>query len=523
MSPSQREERLRFLDLTERDAALLRELKSFFETHVARIEDAFYEQLLSYPETAQLLRDRTNVERLKKLQRDYLLRIAEGQFDDAYFEDRLRIGRTHERVGLSPRWYLAAFSLYFKLFAPLLFEHYAAEPARAQAALLALEKVFMLDASLAMDAYITSDRYRHLRQLESIVNDSADVIFMLDNQKRIRAWNRAAERILGWPADEIIGQTVNVIVPPDMQEGGELERIDQLLEQQGYCHFETERLARDGRRVPVELTLSLLHDPHGEAIGRSVILRDITERLRLEEAKVQSERLATIGTMSARLAHEIRNPLSSITLNLDLVGDEMTTLTRLDPAAAKEAQALLKSIGSEVRRIQRVTEDYLKFARLPKLQRQRVDVNEVLRQGLAFLQSLFEATNVTLATKLAARLPPIEADDSQLWQAVLNLVRNAVEAMPAGGTLTLETRVDHTWLEVRVADTGGGMTPAQHQQLFKPFFSTKTGGTGLGLPLTQQIIAEHGGSIVCETAAGEGATFIIRLPVQEEKENGPTR
>ncbi len=378
----------------------------------------------------------------------------------------------------------------------------------------------MLDASLAMDAYISSDRSRHLRQLESIVNDSADVIFMLDEKMHIRAWNRAAERILGWPAGEVLGQHARMLIPQDRLEAGELDKIEELLGRQGFCQFETERIARDGRRVPVELTLSLLHDPHGACIGRSVILRDVTERQRLLEAKVQSERLATIGAMSAKLAHEIRNPLSSITLNIDLVGDEIQALTADQPDRGEEARALLQSIKSEVRRIHRVTEDYLKFARLPKLYREQVNLNDILDHGLSFLNSLFQATAVTVRTELATDLPLILADENQLWQAILNLIRNAIEAMPDGGELSLQTRQDRGEVILRIRDSGSGIHQDHQDQLFKPFFSTKTGGTGLGLPLTQQIVAEHGGVIECPETTDSGTTFIIRLPVQGTDTDG---
>ena len=188
MSSTEREQRLKFLSLTERDEQLLKALRPLFEKYVDAVEDEFYDHLLSFPETAQLLRDRTTVERLKKLQHDYLMRITEGNFDDAYLADRLRVGQTHERVGLSPRWYLIAYSQYFKIIAPLILDYYPDDSKRAAESIVALEKVFMLDASLAMDAYIASDRVRHLQQLESIVNDSADVIFSLD------AWLTMARR-----------------------------------------------------------------------------------------------------------------------------------------------------------------------------------------------------------------------------------------------------------------------------------------------------------------------------------------
>jgi PAS domain S-box-containing protein len=512
MGLSEREQRLQFLGLTARDEQLLRALRPVLERHMERIVDGFYDHLLSFPETARLLEQRTTVERLKKLQREYLVRITDGRFDDAYFEERRRIGRTHERVGLSPRWYLLAYNRLFGLIAPLVHEHYADEPRRAAETVVALEKVFMLDASLAMEAYIESDRFRHLQQLESIVNDSADVIFMLDNEKRFRTWNRAAERVFGWRAEEILGQPITVLMPPEVIAAGEVERIDREIEARGHYKFETVRLAKDGRRVPVEVTVSLLRDMQGRPMGRSAILRDISERKRLEEEKLQAERLAVIGAMSAKLAHEIRNPLSSIRLNVELVRDEIEALAPKGGAADAEARSLLDSIESELRRIQRVTEEYLQFARLPRVRRQRVMLNEMLTQGLSFMRSLFEAARVTVRTELDPSIPPLWGDEEQLWQAMLNLIRNALEAMPEGGTLSVRTARDAHATLISVADTGKGMTEQERSQIFMPFFSTKTGGTGLGLPLAQQIIHEHGGRIECSSQPGCGTTFTIRLP-----------
>ncbi|HTS17768.1 MAG TPA: protoglobin domain-containing protein [Verrucomicrobiae bacterium] len=522
MLPSEQEQRLTFLGLTARDVEALVALRPLFENQVTDIEDAFYEELLAFPETAQLLSDHTTVERLKKLQRDYLLRITEGKFDEAYVDDRVRIGRTHERVGLSPRWYLLAYSIYLKLFIPRIHQFYEGRLDRAQEAIIALEKAFMFDASLAMDAYIASDRYRNLQLLESIVNDSADVIFSLDADMRIRSWNRAAEEVFGWRAEEIIGKSFSVLVPPEVLKTRELEEIEREITRDGHCYLETVRLAKDGRRVPVETSVSLLRDPQGKPIGRSAILRDTTERKRLEEEKLRAERLAVIGAMSARLAHEIRNPLSSITLNIDLVGDEIEGLAADKLGAATEARSLLRSIDSEVHRIQRVTEDYLQFARMPKPRRQRISLNEAIRQGLSFMDTLFVAAHVHIETRFDEALPPINGDEGQLWQAVLNLVRNALEAMPEGGTLTVATRRAGPDVALTVSDTGKGMTEEERQQIFKPFFSTKPSGTGLGLPLVQQVVAEHGGTIRCESRLGKGTTFVIELPCAEETRHATT-
>ena len=521
MSATEREQRLRFLGVTPHDAELLKVLRPLFEKHVVAIEDVFYEELLAFPETAQMLRDHTTVVRLKKLQREYLLRITDGNFDDAYFEDRLRIGRTHERVGLGPRWYLLAYNIYFRLLVPLICEFYADNPRLSQESVIALEKVFMLDASLAMDAYIASDRYRNFQLLESIVNDSADVIFSLDENNCVRTWNQAAERVFGWQVEEVIGKPFTMLMPPEVLKTDEVQRIERDMQRDGHCNLETVRVAKDGRRVPVEVSVSLLRDPQGKPMGRSAILRDTTERKRLEEDKLRAERLAVIGAMSARLAHEIRNPLSSITLNIDLVGDEIEILAADKAGAATESRSLLRSIDSEVRRIQRVTEDYLQFARMPKPRRERISINDAILQGLSFMESLFAAAGVKVDAHLGESLPLIAADENQLWQAVLNLVRNALEAMPDGGTLTVRTARARSGIALVIADTGKGMSEEERQQSFKPFFSTKPRGTGVGLPVVQQVVAEHGGTIRCDSSPGDGTTFTIELPCAEEPKHAP--
>jgi PAS domain S-box-containing protein len=522
MPGSERETRLKFLGLSEGDVTLLRALRPVFEKHVGTFADAFYGILADFPETAPLLRERTTAERLKAAQRVYLMRIVEGNFDDAYFADRQRIGHTHERVGLLPRWYLLAFSHCLAVVAPRVQEHYADQPELAHRTILALEKVFLLDASLSMDAYIASDRYRHMQFLQSIVRDTVDAIFLLDPDRKFRVWNPAAERMFGWTAAEVIGKTIHVIYPPDLIEAGEMQRMDADIEQAGHARLETERLAKDGRRVPVDLSVSVLRDPQGQVIGRCAILRDITERRRLEAAKIQSERLAVIGTMSAKLAHEIRNPLSSITLNMDLVRDELETLARANPEGVTELRTLLTAINSEVRRIQRVTEDYLQFAKMPKPRRDLVSLDELLSQRLPFLHTLIQSARVELVTTWTEALPYVTGDEEQLWQAILNLLRNSLEAMPTGGQLRLHTASVPGAVQLVISDTGKGILPGEMAQIYRPFFSTKPGGTGLGLPLTQQIVAEHGGRLLCDSQPGKGTTFTIELPLTEARSYAET-
>jgi signal transduction histidine kinase len=240
---------------------------------------------------------------------------------------------------------------------------------------------------------------------------------------------------------------------------------------------------------------------------------EIKERKRLEAAKIQAERLAAVGTMAAQVAHEIRNPLGSVTLNLDLVVKEIDTLSSGNGHSPEEARTLVKDMRAEVRRIHHVVEDYLQFARFPKVERQPVDLNGFLCQKLAFLCSELEHEKVKLHTHFDPALTKINADAEQLWQTVLNLVRNSCEAMPDGGELIVGTWREGQQALLCVSDSGKGMTEEQVKRVFEPFFTTKKEGTGLGLTLVQQITTEHGGHVECESVSGKGSTFTIFLPL----------
>jgi signal transduction histidine kinase len=247
----------------------------------------------------------------------------------------------------------------------------------------------------------------------------------------------------------------------------------------------------------------------------SALQAEINERKRLEAAKLRAERLALVGTMAAKVAHEIRNPLGSITLNLDLIDLEISRLAEVGGDSPEEGRTLIKEMRGEAVRIQRVLEEYLQFARLPKLHHHPLDLNALLARKLPLLNPELERANVRLRTRFDPALGFVNADGDQLWQIVLNLVRNGREAMPGGGELVIETSRTEDKARLRVADNGSGMTTEQLQRLFEPFFTTKHRGTGLGLALVQQIIIEHGGTIECESATGAGTIFTLSLPLTE--------
>ncbi len=225
----------------------------------------------------------------------------------------------------------------------------------------------------------------------------------------------------------------------------------------------------------------------------------------------RAERLAAVGRLSAHITHEIRNPLNSLGLNAELLAEE------LPAGASAEARSLVAAIAREVDRLNGVAEEYLRFARLPRPVMGREDANEILRGLTDFLDPEMRAAGVRVERELAPDLPAVWADEGQLRAAFLNLLRNSREAMPGGGTVRVRTaRAADGGVEVTLADTGSGIPPESLEKIFDPFFSTKSGGTGLGLAFTLQVVEEHGGTIQCRSEVGRGTTFAIRLPPAPE-------
>src|SRR5205809_1025957 len=247
---------------------------------------------------------------------------------------------------------------------------------------------------------------------------------------------------------------------------------------------------------------------------RTAALRtEMEERKRLEHAKLQAERLAVVGSMAAHVAHEIRNPLGAISLNLDLIGQELKACVSSNGRSADECQALLREMGSQVLRIRQVLQEYLRFARMPKSERSVLSLRGLFEEKLNFLQPVLDQKHIELSKTLDPELPPVRADAEQLWEALSNLIRNALDAMPDGGNLAVSAKRNGAQALVSISDNGRGMTEEEARNLFVPFFTTKSDGTGLGLAYAQQVINEHGGKIDCATARGKGSTFSIQLPL----------
>lgn len=255
-------------------------------------------------------------------------------------------------------------------------------------------------------------------------------------------------------------------------------------------------------------------------VGKSSILRDISDRKRLQERVFQAERLATIGRMAARVAHEVRNPLSSITLNVDLLADELRSYGTVDTS---EAEALLESIDAELERLNQVVRDYLSFSRPPDFRFEPRDLVRVAEDLLAFLDEEMTKRGIRLELSSDGKIPPVSLDVRRIREALLNLYKNSLEAMPEGGVITTTIEGQGGEVVIRIRDAGVGIPQEQLDTIFEPFMSTKEGGTGLGLSVAREIVAEHQGTITCESRPGEGAAFEIRLPIGAKPQSNALR
>ena len=233
--------------------------------------------------------------------------------------------------------------------------------------------------------------------------------------------------------------------------------------------------------------------------------------LRARAELVQAERLATIGKMAAHITHEVRNPLSSINLNLELLEDEL-----VDLAPDPERKQLLSAIKNEVERLSHISEQYLAAVREPRLQLEREAVDDLVRECHAFVRPELERAGLNSRVEVDGDVPRIDVDEAQLRQALVNLLRNAREALQKGGTIVLGVRLEGERLCVMIEDDGPGIPEELRPSIFDPFYTTKSHGTGIGLAVTRSIVEAHGGSLHCVDRPGGGTRFEILLPLPEE-------
>ncbi|CUU06895.1 PAS domain S-box-containing protein [Candidatus Kryptobacter tengchongensis] len=354
----------------------------------------------------------------------------------------------------------------------------------------------------------------HERLVHSIIQNYSDAVIALDNDYKIFFWNKGAERIFGYTADEMLGKTVDPIVPSELKEKGELQWLFEETLRKGYIeNYETERIRKDGRRIIVNLSRSLIKDENGEVLGSIAIVKDVTQIKELEKQIQHSDKLALIGQIAAGIAHEIGTPLNVISGNAEYIMMEMG-----ENNPYKEE---LETIISQAERIANLIKQLLEFARPRKPNYTKVNVNNELHHVVELLKHQFEKSNIKLNLKFSEDIPSIYADCSQIHQVFLNIIVNAIQAINQNGVIEIETFAKDGYVNIKFRDNGVGILPEHIHKIFEPFFTTKEAGkgTGLGLAVSKRIIDEHNGKIEVESTPGKGTVFTVKFPTYIKKED----
>lgn len=365
----------------------------------------------------------------------------------------------------------------------------------------------MVQALAARDQRLreaTLEEQRLRRMQLQIVQALRAAVLVIDPHRTIKTANPAAEPILGI-ADRDVGTSLD--------EASLLRRCPALRSAIDKVANGGDAVTLEGESVTgfTEILVDVLVTPFGDEAGeggvRGVLLvaDDVTDAIATKSRLIQTERLAAIGRMAAHVTHEVRNPLSSIGLNVDMLSDELGE-------ADSESRRLMISIQRELERLESITEEYLRLARLPEPSLLPEDPANLLRSTAEFVRREMDAAGVELKVDVGSALPEVAMDEPQLRQALLNLLRNAREAMPDGGTARIEATRYDGGVRIQVHDEGLGIAAEAHDHVFDLFYTTKERGTGLGLPLTQQIVVAHGGRISCKKRSPRGTTFELWLP-----------
>ncbi|MCA9664606.1 MAG: PAS domain S-box protein [Myxococcales bacterium] len=360
------------------------------------------------------------------------------------------------------------------------------------------------------------------------LSNMVDAVINIDERGVMQSVNRAAEKMFGYSAAELLGHNISMLMPQRFADQHDVY-ITRYLDS-GKANIigvgrEVEAQRRDGTTFPIDLAVSeTMIDGVRVFTG---ILRDITDTRRAEAAErrlhelqmqhTEIERIAVAGEMAAMVAHEIRTPLNALAINVQMA---QRLLRRGGAESGERAQQLLGKLSGEIQRINTLLEEYLKVARRPSTDEDHdVDTSHILREAVEFVTVKAERAGIRIETSFGESAM-VRANGGRLRQIALNLLLNAIEAVrgsgAANGTISARTGVDGDDALLIVADNGPGIAPEDLDRIFKPFVTTREKGTGLGLAICDRIARSLGGSIRAESTVGEGAKFIVRLPISAE-------
>jgi len=370
-----------------------------------------------------------------------------------------------------------------------------------------VKNVVLLMDDVTEQKRLSEEIRRAERHLASVVDSANDLVVSMDPQGRILTWNKAAEAASGLNLEEVKGQYLpNLCVEEDQHKMGSW--LAQLVKGQfTKKSMEINLGTKGGKEVPISWACSRMLDDEHRIVGLVAVGRDLTERKRLEAQLIKSAKLTSLGVMAGGIAHEIRNPLAISSAAAQLL------LERPDDENFRREAA--EKIHSGIQRASYIIENLLKFARPPEERMVSMSISEALEETLSLLTNQLRVQRVELCKDFASDPPQVIGNKTLLQQVFSNMILNACNAMPDGGSLTITSRVNSdNQVEIAFADTGYGIPKESLSAIFDPFFTTMAvgKGVGLGLSISYSIVRQHEGTIEVASQAGQGAIFTIRLP-----------
>ena len=344
--------------------------------------------------------------------------------------------------------------------------------------------------------------------LDNLLNYASAPIIVWDKDFKITRFNHAFEHLASYKAEEVVGKDLSILFPADSREKS-LTEIQHTLEGEYWESMEIPILRKDDEIRIVLWNSANIYAQHGTTLVATIAQGiDITERKKLEERLKTAERMAVIGETAAMVGHDLRNPLQAIVGFIGLAEEQLRTI-RSASAKKQEIREQLKAITQQAQYMNKIVLDLQDYARPLAPELKGTDLTDLVKEVLSTLQ-IPETIRVSIL--MPHNFPKIRADPTLIKRALTNLFRNAVDAMPDGGKLTIKASQAHGEVSVRIKDTGTGIAEKNMDKLFKPLFTTKAKGQGFGLSVCKQIIEAHGGSITVESQLGKGSTFTLKIP-----------
>ena len=354
---------------------------------------------------------------------------------------------------------------------------------------------------------LQADRLSSLSEkahLQGMVDQLEDGVIFLNPERHILFCNRAAQAVVGLSLEQAVGVPIHEILDPTHPM---LSVVDQVLAGSSGVRNATVVLPQGGRAKEFLVSAFHMEDAH-RVMGFAILLKDLESVRTVQSLVSYSAKLAALGRLTSGVAHEVKNPLNAMMIHVELLKEQLEDAT-------VDVRQSLDVIGAEIRRLDRVVQGFLRFMRPQELTLKPVDLNGMLQSVGALLEAESQSHGVRFVFELDAALPSVSADEELLRQAFINIMQNAEQAMPQGGAVRIRTRPEGTdWVRVSVTDQGMGIAPEDLDKIFKLYYSSKPGGSGIGLSIVYRIVQLHDGTVEAKSQPGRGTALIVRLPVR---------